>query len=97
MGRKWSPEDEELLTKLYPYFGDNYLMRRFKRSKGSIQSRAAGLGLQKKVIKKETGKKGGPRIRKEHMTRIDYRRTHNQNRVFRRIIENQRRAGFLKG
>lgn len=85
MGRKWSQEDDELLKQLYPHTPNKELMILFTRSDGAIQVRANNLGLRKQYIKKKYQKRG------------DKRRIHAQTSVLSRIIENQRRAGFLKG
>lgn len=84
MGRLWSQEDDELLRQLYPHTPNRDLMVLFTRSEGSIQVRAQSLGLRKQRIKKRYKRCG------------DKRRTHAHQGVLNRIIENQRRAGFLK-
>lgn len=82
MGRLWSQEDDELLKQLYPSTPNRDLMVLFTRSEGSIQTRAQNLGLRKQRLKQK-------------YKRNDKRRTHAHQGVLNRIIENQRRAGFL--
>ena len=62
----WTEDDLEILTSLYPDTETDELARRFRRSAGSVKTKARQLGLKKSQSYMKAVK-SRPRKRRKHM------------------------------